>query len=213
MKTINKEKPILFNTTMIQSIEAGLKTRTSRVMDFCKVFSLEYSDYFDEIELREIKLFKDGSLRSVFDTDDVPFSSKSKYQKGDTLWVRETWSINSDNKFVYKAQTESEFDKPITGWKPAIHLPLKAARIFLKVTDVKADRLQNISESEAISEGICRPFPNSNLWLSYTKPTVLYKDPRTSFESLWISIYGEESWESNPWIWSYEFQTMEIKKL
>jgi hypothetical protein len=141
-------------------------------------------------------------------------------QPSDLLWVRETWntltayeekpdySVMSVREFVYKAD-DDRFDK----WKPSIFMPKEACRIWLKVTDVRVERLQDISERGAIKEGVELQLPN-HLWKNYrpkTEPKEGFSSPFSSYETLWRQINGGESWNSNPWVWVIEFE--QIKKI
>jgi hypothetical protein len=117
---------------------------------------------------------------------------RTPYQPGDILWVRETWSRMETGQYLYKADNE----KPVSflGWRPSIHMPREAARIFLRVTGVRVERLQDISYADVIAEGI--PYGHAEhtkfraVWESTLKP----KDRPT---------YG---WEANPWVWALEFE-------
>lgn len=93
------------------------------------------------------------------------------YEAGDILWVRETWTLVPDGSYVYKASVECPGAWSGT-WRPSIHMPKEAARIFLKVTDVHAERLQEITAEGALDEGTNVEFPEpkpSYISLAYTK--------------------------------------------
>jgi hypothetical protein len=121
------------------------------------------------------------------------------YQPGDILYVREThmgYMMDGKIGYWYKASENpqciallSEHGK----WRPSIHMPAAAARIFLKVTAVKAERLQDITEADAIAEG-CQ---SGGDWGSA---------PTTEFSNLWQSIYGPESVNDDPWVFAYTFE-------
>lgn len=148
---------------------------------------------------------------------------KCPYGKpGDRLWVRESFGIGrSSGLFYYKIYAydpqpsvirnhKSFFDK----WKPSIHMPKSACRIWLEVVSVRVERLQEITEQDAVAEGIeGRPHsedPSLWLWKDYS-----FKDrfahgsnwnSITSFRTLWQSINGPDSWIANPWVWVIEFK-------
>ena len=135
-------------------------------------------------------------------------------QVGDTLWVRETWAkiITPEGKdaFVYRADDEYYKDtiSDWKGWKPSIFMPKEACRLVLKITNVRAERLNDISDTDAISEGIAisSRFGNEvNQWIDYIDgngtPSPVY-----SFQTLWQSINGEKSWNENPFVWVIEFR-------
>jgi len=108
-------------------------------------------------------------------------------------------------------------------WKPSIHMPRAASRILLEITDLRCERLQDISESDAIAEGVEWCGGDDNLsqgntngidagWVNYMeteKFDSLFVSPISSFQSLWESINGHESWKQNPWVWVIEFKSIE----
>lgn len=223
-----KERSILMSAPMVRAILADLKGQTRRVVQF--------SDGFIEVDdpsfTRMQDGYPDGSLRAVFGLDDEPnaFSVKSPYgQPGDRLWVKETFF--HDPNFHGKAVTwyRADNEKVFSGyWKPSIFMPRKLSRITLEVTGVRVERLNKISEADAIAEGIehlfseeeCRTTvgligtePKDRGWKSYTWPGdglfSGYSDPRKSYETLWESINGPGSWAANPWVWVVEFQRVE----
>jgi hypothetical protein len=158
------------------------------------------------------------------------------YQAGDILWVRETWKPkvfagNKLNGFDYKADHVAWLEKNgqkftknsgcETGekWKPSIFMPRKAARIFLEVTNVRVERLQDISESDAIAEGVELVAENEifggekytgEWYKNYGKEGYTFLRPIDSFRTLWESINGEGSWNSNPFVFVYEFKSVEL---
>jgi hypothetical protein len=189
-----KEIPILFSTPMVQAILEGRKTMTRRVVK-------------QPLDNRGVR------------TTNVPFEDwhgneiKCPYgQVGDTLWVRETfkWSTAIPTQAIYKADyTEQELKEHPVKWKPCLFMPREACRIFLKITNIRVERLQDISVQDAINEGIenikegdpygFKIYSNGNIQGS-TGGTHI------SFASLWQSINGEQSWNNNPWVWVVEFE-------
>ena len=94
-------------------------------------------------------------------------------------------------------------------WTPAIHMPKVACRIFLEIISIRVERLEDISHDDSISEGIER-MPIELWWKNYLNhPLPGVSNPRESFISLWKSINGNDSWESNPWVWVIEFKRIE----
>lgn len=188
-----KEHPILFSTPMVQAICDRRKTMTRRKLKVkgCKPFSPKPEEW----TISEIEKWNEGYH---------PYG-----QVGDLLWVRETWidtfipHTTPVGGFYYKADHPEE--KSLR-WKPSIHMPKSAARIWLKITNVKAERLQEISSRDAILEGI----ENLSIeaWKDYISPLRYCSNPRDSFCSLWISINGNESWEADPWVWAIEFEVL-----
>lgn len=145
-------------------------------------------------------------------------------KEGDLLWVRECFaktSIDLKHKetglnFIYKADvtaqpnlTSEELSQMMNDWgmkwKPSIHMPKEAARIWLEVVDIKVERLQQITNEGAKAEGVEEL--NSG-FKDYLDEVGYYKYPKTSFETLWISINGAESWTANPWVWVIKFKVL-----
>lgn len=212
-----KTKPILFSTPMVRAIIDGLKTQTRRIIK------------------PQPEITKDGwkwkSSHMVIgenalpsDESPIPFENEAKYQPGDILWVRETWNYSDDLEYPYlykqKEQDElkAEFFKRMK-WKPSIFMPKEACRLFLKVTDVRVERLQDITGVDACKEGIER-WVETRIKSQPTRYKVYYQDdpqdpafytscPVDSFETLWQSINGKESWKQNPWVWVYSFEKTE----
>jgi hypothetical protein len=131
---------------------------------------------------------------------------KPTYKVGDILWVRETWADTKDSpgNIHYKASaTEADLEwlKDCgVKWKPSIHIPRDAARIFLKVTNVRAERLQDISEDDAKAEGAKVQGANP-----YDLPYTHQK----GFRRLWDELYapiGDSGWDANPWVWVISFE-------
>jgi hypothetical protein len=207
-----KFKPILFSTPMVQAILEGRKTMTRRIIK-----SNHESGLF-AVGRRK----SDGQITKITSLDwdecsgDVTNDIQCRYGKvGDVLWVRETWNcisyLNPDNteyKYFYKADNGNDFSK----WKPSIFMPKATCRIFLEITNVKVERLQEISDEDAKSEGV-EFIPNMAYpqnWKDYSDefaPPLI--SPQHSFISLWDSINGEESWEANPFVWVIEFKQIE----
>jgi hypothetical protein len=121
---------------------------------------------------------------------------------GDRLWVRETWAPvwtfdpSPETGALYRADPmydgTEQFDWP---WKPSIHMPRWASRITLEITGVRVERLREISDFDAIAEGVSG-------WVSDPR----CETPRDGFRVLWESINGEGSWAANPWVWVVEFE-------
>lgn len=182
-------KPIIFNTEMVQAILEGRKTVTRRKIKL-------------DLGLADMDNNDSSYLYIPVDTQEGYIHAKElcRYQPGDTLYVRGTWQNNpipSGWPYDYKATPEFnswEHEK----WKPSIHMPKAAARIFLKVTDVRVERVKDITDKEAKKEGVRVETNNSGL---------MYK---AKFVDLWNEIYGD--WKQNPYVWVVEFEVMEEGK-
>lgn len=187
---------------MVQAIDRNRKYLTRRL---CKI-KISPSKIYDNAWNFESKYHAAFNISiEELNTEFLGVLGLSKYKIGDILWVRETWA-KTEIGFVYKAKTCGN-DKPINGWKPSIFMPKEAARIFLEVTNVRVERLQDISREDAIAEGIER-FDDATFWYKnyLNQPLPGCSNPITSFQTLWMAINGAESWQSNPWVWVYEFK-------
>lgn len=178
-----KEIPILFSGKMVQAILKGWKTQTRRVVKFP-------ADYDGK------SVWSNGIYGIKYSSNEFEGCVKrlsAKWQIGDLLWVRESSCKNNTQTgwpYMYKASEETHYVNHIK-WKPSIHMPKAAARIWLEVTNVRAERLQDISEEDAKAEGI-------ESWI----------DAIDNFKQLWQSINGQENWEANPWVWVVEFKVL-----
>lgn len=193
----NKFHPILFSTPMVQAILSGQKFQTRRIIktqpDLQKHTHIKLGVLLDGSGKQVVNYCTGNSsiVQSVF----FPYG-----KVGDVLWVRETfvkYSVNGKNgkevEYEYKAD-----NSPIKlRWKPGIHMPKEACRLFLKITDIRVEQLQNISRGDAMAEGC--PFPNIER----------QTDPKLWFQELWISINGKESWYENPCVWVISFERIE----
>ena len=174
-----KTKPILFSTQMVEAILSGRKTMTRRVI------RPQPSKYDTE---------------KIVNWNEVIYPTP-KFLKGDILWVRETFTYDSyfqDNSeiIIYKADDPNYPLNSGQKWKPSIFMPKEACRIFLKITDIKVERLQDISEEDAIKEGVKIDYIGS------------YRHCY-GFVDLWKSINGEQSWIDNPFVWVISFERIE----
>ena len=197
-----KERPILFKAPMVRAILDGAKTQTRRV----------------------VKQDRDGLLdcRPTPAWDAFWKCVACPYGKpGDRLWVRETWRAdawfdgNAPNDIPDSAYIAYVSGRHAVAWPAAmgkvrasIHMPRWASRILLEVTDVRVERLQDISEADAQAEGI----EYSERFAGYCIGEAEHynsHDPRLSYASLWESINGAGSWAANPWVWVIEFRRIE----
>lgn len=186
-----KQRPILFSTPMVQAILAGRKTQTRRVVKEPKGFVGNW--LFQNIEYVRSRV-------------QCPYG-----KPGDVLWVRESWQhggmLTSGPGYVYKS---GNYPKGMIKWKPSIHMPKDACRIWLEIVSVRVERLNEISDSDALAEGIETWFDTlfqENRFRDYVNDTDRgYRFPTSSFFSLWSKINGEQSLNSNPFVWVVEFK-------
>ena len=190
-------KPILFNTEMVRAILDGRKTQTRRVvksLDRLSFYRAEPSE--DAYEALGKWDFFYGWLEGgvMFD---ACASVKAPYSIGDILWVRETWNHVKfglgDWHYEYRADyddTSKWRNGSFAQWRPSIHMPRDAARIFLRVTDVRVERLQDINDDGVVAEGLEIGAQIDELW-----NRTLSKSSRDMF-----------GWDANPWVWVIEFE-------
>ncbi len=204
-------KPILFNTEMVQAILAGRKTVTRLVVK-------------PQPEGQPTRMLPGSSWPRCFAINGTNKVIKPPYQIGDILYVRETfcgWCLPGEKvSYCYKATdpcgnrypTGPEYDDEwdVRPWRPSIHMPKEAARLFLRVTDVRVERLKGITELGALAEGIKDPYDyQTPAWYEQHNLTTSYS--RDAFAGLWNStvkkanlpLYG---WDANPWVWVIEFE-------
>ncbi|EKN4009771.1 hypothetical protein NUF65_001424 [Yersinia enterocolitica] len=203
------EKPILFNSEMVNAILSGRKTQTRRIM---KVQPAECSHtHWPEYPNPEWKLYDRGWNCAVCGNGvslterDVTGIICPLGKPGDQLWVREAFAAGlcTESTLAYRATHKTEDLEEGWGetikWTPSIHMPRWASRINLLITGVRVERLQDISDADASAEGCKISSMQSGDCLS------------DMFARLWKSIYGDESWQANPWVWVIEFERMEAK--
>ena len=188
-----KERPILFSGPMVREILAGRKTQTRRVLTVPwkgRARCQPYDPYFTDTDGRLFWEDEYGDWNDYEKTKRCPYGIP-----GDRLWVKETWllvdDMNGNRQIHYQADNED-----IPGpWKPSIFMPRWASRITLEITNVRVERLQGITEEDAIQEG-CGAKHNFG-----------DGSAKTGFAMLWDSINGKKyPWESNPWVWCIEFK-------
>lgn len=217
------DRPILFSAPMVRAILEGRKTQTRRIIDPQPVLTSQTyaamglpvyaNDFSWPTKYGTIVSCKphppEGYLR------DFPL----RYAVGDLLWVREAWKPHSifdhlpprempESKIFYLA--DPGYSPSGSRGRPGMHMPRWASRITLRVTGAKVERLQDISEADAIAEGVeSDPDFPSGIWRCYErepKQQDWWGDPRESFRTLWESINGPGSWDANPWVAAYSFE-------
>lgn len=205
-------KPILFNAEMVRAILDGRKTCTRRLVKFLPGENSQWTGYI-----------KDGLM--LYNGRNEPCIRKAPYQLGDILYVRETW-MDYAGLTMYKADCDKYKLESLNfagfGWHPSIHMPKEAARIWLKVTDVRVERLQDITEEQACMEGT-NPWDEACYENNGWRPTL--SDPDSGgepnmvdgFHKLWNSTIKKSDldrygWNANPWVWVIEFERCEKPK-
>lgn len=207
-------KPILFNTEMVRAILDGRKACTRRILKGAIPFD-EKAEYWN--------VLKKGEWSGPICVEYF-IKQGSPYQLGDILYVRETWSLRFDGeKYFYKADKNTSreekrlLDYDDVRWHPSIHMPKEAARIWLKVTDVRVERLQDITPKDAENEGVGNLFYED---IGYgeknygTEVDPEYGIVKEQFAWLWESTIKKSDidrygWDANPWVWVIEFEWCE----
>ena len=206
-------KPILFNTEMVQAILDGRKTVTRRICKDANDYTVPMIDFIDNDK-------RTYAVQSFYDKNHEDQCSLAEVNMpiciGDILWVRETWGKGyEEGSYIYKASDKlaslpsfKESSRLI--YHPSIHMPKEAARIFLKVTDVRVERLQDITEEQAKAEE-CIDF-NDKIGNSKFDDVMEFDlTARDAFAELWDSTVKED-WQkfaSSPWVWVIEFEWCE----
>lgn len=168
-----KSRPIMFGVEMVRAILAGKKTQTRRVVN--------------------PKLFSGEGVH----VNKCPYGVI-----GDRLWVRESYFPHNNRmgepEFSYKADDLPEFDKcTISGWKSPLFMPRAASRIELEITNIRVERVQDISGADAIAEGVEQGYGLRHVGF---------------YQDIWDSINGKKHpWSSNPWVWVVEFKCVEVQ--
>lgn len=197
-----KERPIIFSADMVRAILEGRKTQTRRL--------LKPQPRQIEVGWKYGKNYKNLALGTATPANDIFYPYECPYGlPGDLLWVRETWQKFAD-EYAYFATDIDVFSE--TKWHPSIHMPRAAARILLEITDIRIERLNDITEADAIAEGINSTTPNSgpnkyydNYHTGRWMDKEFLNNPILSFRTLWEKINGPGSWEANPWVWVITF--------
>lgn len=208
--------PILFNTDTVRAILDGRKTVTRRVVkpqlpSSCPECHVMHNEFIYDLGAQNVYCARCGE---PLYNGGCPY--KAPYQPNDILYVRETWTTKCSNceyechmpcnapYYIYRADMDEQRD--MLKWRPSIHMPKEVARIWLRVTDVRVERLQDITPKEALKEGAsCWVKLNGELddrsimteYISAWNSTIKKKD---------LTIYG---WDANPWVWVIEFERCE----
>lgn len=214
-----RERPILFSAPMVRAILAGSKTQTRRIVKPQPPSSTVSVNLYHHPDPRPHFWAADGGALLDW-AQPCPYGAP-----GERLWVRETWQ-HANHPFgpyqdgapvFYRADYHDDPHGPdgelspqgkYREWRPSIHMPRTACRLELEITDVRVERLNEISEADARAEGC--PFtwdgkqyepppPEVDSWQGYG---------RASFSLLWSQINGADSWTANPWVWVVEFRVL-----
>lgn len=199
--TKGRERPILFSAPMVRALLEGRKTQTRRALGQFDVFRRD-----DGTEAPVSCLHIEGEPLPRVTIGNVVTLKKLKAAVGDRLWVREGFATPALMPVQYRADPpvrHGHWNGEIGPWKSPIHMPHWASRLTLTVTDVRVQRLQEISEEDVRAEGVeC----DSDGWRDYLMPaTQCCATAKTSYLTLWDAINGAGSWAANPWVAAYTF--------
>jgi hypothetical protein len=232
-----KERPIIFKGDMVRAILEGRKTQTRRLVPEWQLPGLTLDgDQYISIAQRHPRwgfgVFGKTEAECMANYNDE-YASLCPYGKpGDRLWVRETFSASEFMDCRYRADGQQflnvngkDTNTPCeVKWTPSIHMPRWASRITLEITGVRVERLQDISEEDAIAEGAqhfpdlpgMSPYGQDCRW-SMEQPESVYQclgSPRWAFANYFCKLAGnapkgihdERPWDANPWVWVIEFR-------
>lgn len=185
-----RERPIIFSPPMVRALLAGTKTQMRRVV---KPRPMPAGGWAVAARPRGFELVHWDNDEQEWRAIACPYG-----QPGDRLWVRETWghferSPKPGDRIYYRADGECVALEP---WRPSIHMPRWASRITLEITDVRVERLQDISAQDCVAEGVRTTMREHDAVM----------DLRDQYGDLWESINGPGSWDANPWVWVVEFK-------
>lgn len=214
---LKNAKPILFNTDMVRLILDGRKTVTRRLP------SKRIEDKWFDYEEWVTAVAPPGSTSL---TEKEFYEEYPPYQPGSILYVRETWCLRYDGeKYFYKADKHTPreekrlIDYDHVSWKPSIHMPKEAARIWLKVKDVRVERLKDMTDKDALKEGAqgvkCDHAGLGVYGCTDCMNTGWLEPPILEFMGIWNSTIKKSDldrygWEANPWVWVIEFERIEV---
>lgn len=236
------DRPILFSAPMVRALLDGRKTQTRRIAKITAVMGNKVAIESPDEKLIELE---DGEFRRGFFHYESTSALSGQYRLpcavGDRLWVRETWCYGPAGQFadapIYYRATDNDVEGCAgytkrgdrrSPWRPSIHMPRRLSRLTLAVTDVRVQRLQEISESDACAEGATArdavidiggmskgwcmdwsqigtpsPFDRSRTLRGHD---IALGTPRMAFANYWESLHGAGAWDANPWIVALAFE-------
>jgi hypothetical protein len=235
------DRPIIFSAPMVRALLDGRKTQTRRVVknvppqpapnchpSHTARHPAPYLDAYCGGKPTPANPRGMGRNWHWWQVDDRPGveAFRLPYAPGDRLWVREAWAPNevAPGEPIFRADygqangvqsynlRDGSCEAAVSNWRPSIHMPRWVSRLTLTVTDVRVQRLNDISEEDAIAEGIDMdqaPGTAAWGWHDYGRGDSLAKryfaDPRNSYRTLWNSIHGPDAWAANPWVCALTF--------
>lgn len=224
-----KDRPIMMTPENAQKCHDGTKTQTRR-MNNLEIVNVNPSQW-------QFAGWLSGEYLAPFHRNGVTINIKCPYGvAGDRLWVREAWQekawsskelnqagflsapkkpretyLNQDLYAIHKGGYNRAIGDP-GKWRSSIHMPRWACRTVLEITELRVERLQEISEEDAKAEGVTRIDHGREYYFSAMRDEPDHRnwgDPTDAYKELWESIHGKGSWELNPWVWVIEFRKVE----
>ena len=203
-------RPIIFSAPMIRALLDGKKTQTRRIVK-------PQPEWMQTDAL--------GSVATIGRSTGMAEALCPYGRAGDLLWVREVWALcgslanvrPKDFEFPHivlrdglRYQSDDDgYDGTVQYWRPSIHMPRWASRLTLRLTDVRIERLQEISEADAQAEGITGPhYVGYQAYFLPGDSKPRYSCATAAFECLWESLHGPDSWSANPWVWALTFDVI-----
>lgn len=211
--------PILFNTDMVRAILDGRKTVTRRICKDGNEFTVPDMNFYDA----DKRTYAVHNYANEEHTEKLSLVERiCPICPGDILYIRETFKRNKDGYsgidfggYIYRADCKTVFKDLYNPWKPSIHMPKKAARIWLKVTDVRVEKIQSITNEQILKEGIS-PKSVDHYMAQFPEVTEewVHAAHWIPFSDLWNSTIKKAdfdlySWDTNPWVWVIEFEQCE----
>lgn len=223
-----KERPILFNAPMVQAILEGLKTQTRRIIKWpgknkpADIRRNPDNDPWYKDFIWSMRTYN-GAWGDYKHNRFLKFCQQGK--PGDRLWVKETYSVNS----LFDDQKPSEIDKRAVGGiayladgkrrhgkiRQSIFMPRWASRIDLGITNIKVERIQDISEEDALAEGVKSQYTEDEEdSYCHVDNNFLSDFPSETFSMFWDSVNKKRGygWDVNPWVWVITFKLLEVKR-
>nr|DAL83044.1 MAG TPA: ASCH domain protein [Caudoviricetes sp.] len=191
-------KPILFNTEMVRAILEGRKSCTRRICKDANEYTVPDMEFYNA----DRRTYAVHNFADKEHTEQLSIAERTcPICPGDILYVRETWK-KAPNGYYYYEDWQKDDIADVTKWKPSIHMPKEAARIWLKVTDVRVERLQDMDKMDAVKEGID------------TRLCINLNHALAKFKKLWNSTVKKSDidrygWDANSYVWVIEFERCE----
>jgi hypothetical protein len=199
-----REHPILFSGPMVQALLAGTKTQTRRMMK-PQPTRASTGTWFWSPNKNVHHVGDDGMFQIVVSAMSCPYG-----WVGDRLWVKETF-CPTDAGFAYRASTDADGERCRRElglkWKPSIFCTRKASRITLEITAVRVERLNVISEADALAEGCA--IDKGHVYAVAGAEHFGHRTAVGCYQTLWANINGAGSWDVNPWVWVIEFRRVQ----